>query len=92
MDGTPYTVIIVTGRKTASDSKVGAEVSPSPKAAADLLFHRLDMAKNAATCRYFSSAANVERSTLFLGPEAFDWPSRHLGRDPAFAVNVSGFI
>ena len=93
VDGTTYTVIIVTENKKAmGNSKIGASEAPNSKAAADLLFHRLDMAKDAATCRYFSSAANVDHSTLFLGPEAFDWPSRHLGRDPAFAVNVSGFV
>ena len=93
VDGTPYTVIVVAGRKTATSSKVGAEgASTSKLSGADLLFHRFDLAKNPDTCRYFGSAANLDRSALFLGPEAFEWPSRHLERDPLFAVNVSDFL
>ena len=90
VDGTSYTAIIVTRKeKNAGTSKNGADSESIPKpAAVDLLYHS---SKNADTCRYFDSATNVEHSTLYLGPEAFEWPSRHL-RDPAFAVNVSGFF
>ena len=93
VDGTPYTIILVAEKKTAASSSVGAQdVSTSKVSRAGLLFHRFDLAKNPDTCRYFGSSANIDRSSLFLGPEAFEWPSRHLERDPSFAVNVSGFF
>ena len=90
VDETPYVVIVLAERP--APSRPTPETRRGAAASADLLFHRLDLAKDAIGCRYFSTAANVERSTLFLSPVAFDSPSRHLGRDPASALNVSALF